>query len=605
MNSSAATGLPTRLVMWRLIRYAWREFTIHTLLVISSFSLQIVPGLVAKAVFDGLETAQKAALGGGAGRAVDTGYLILLVGLYILAELLGLGLRLGLEWYGWTFRCLVAALFRRNILASLLRRNLAWGLPVSPGEAVNRFRHDVEEVSDFPTWLPDQLGKWVAAIIALVIMARIDLLITLVIFIPLVFILLITRWAWNKILNYSRAVGQATDQVTGFLGEIFNAVQAIQLADAVDDVSRRLSGLNNLRQAAMVGENVFRRLLDSINNSAVTFGIGMMLLLAGAAIRQGTFSVGDFALFASYLWFTTAVPSEIGTFMGDFKTQGVSIERMLELVRPEAEECLVENHPGYLTSDLQPRITPALTDSQQELARLRVTGLSYHYPSNGRGVQNISFTLDRGSLTIITGRVGAGKTTLLRALLGLLPLEQGTIEWNGQPVTDAATFFQPPLAAYTPQAPRLFSASLKENILCGLPEELYDLDAALRLGVFEQDVAELTQGLDTLVGPRGVRLSGGQVQRAAAVRMFIRKPELVILDDISSALDVETEQKLWERLAEQPGLTVLAVSHRKPALKRADQVIVLKDGAVTGQGSLDALLQTCQEMQEIWQGEVS
>ena len=144
------------------------------------------------------------------------------------------------------------------------------------------------------------------------------------------------------------------------------------------------------------------------------------------------------------------------------------------------------------------------------------------------------------------------------------------ILWNGQPVPDASAFFRPPRAAYTAQVPRLFS-ELRDNILLGLPEEV-DLAGAIHSSVLEPDVARLEKGLDTLVGPRGVRLSGGQIQRSAAARMFVRDPELLVFDDLSSALDVETEQLLWQRLDERRavasgGLTCLVVSHRRPALR--------------------------------------
>ena len=182
------------------------------------------------------------------------------------------------------------------------------------------------------------------------------------------------------------------------------------------------------------------------------------------------------------------------------------------------------------------------------LQTLEVAGLTYHHPGSGRGIGGASFRLQRGQFTVVTGRIGAGKTTLLRALLGLLPRDAGEIRWNGRAVADPATFFVPPSCAYTPQVPRLFSETLRENILLGPPVAEARLAAAVRLAVLEPDVAAMEGGLDTLVGPRGVRLSGGQIQRAAAARMFVREPQLLVFDDLSSALDVETERLLWERL---------------------------------------------------------
>ena len=225
-----------------------------------------------------------------------------------------------------------------------------------------------------------------------------------------------------------------------------------------------------------------------------------------------------------------------------------------------------------------------------------------------RDLSDISFKLPRNSFTVITGRIGSGKTTLLKALLGLLPEVSGEITWNGVKVADRAAHFRPPRCAYTGQVPRLFSESLRDNILLGLPAERVDLDGAIRTAILERDVAEMEKGLDTLVGPRGIRLSGGQVQRTAAARMFVREAELLIFDDLSSALDVETERQLWEQLfayresrPEPP--TCLVVSHRRAVLRRADQVILLVEGRVEDQGPLEALLDRSAEMRALWQGE--
>ncbi len=249
----------------------------------------------------------------------------------------------------------------------------------------------------------------------------------------------------------------AADAAAGFLGEVFGAVQAVKVANAEQEVTAHLTRLNQNRQRIELQIALYRGLLNALNNSVVGFGIGVILLMAGTAIAAGTFTVGDFGLFVSYLWFTTQIPSELGTFYGDYKTQAVSIERMLELIRPQPVTVLTEPHPIYAHGPL-PEVPYPLKTPADRLELLEVEGLTYQYPgAGGHGIENVNLRLKRGAFVVVTGKIGSGKSTLVRALLGLLPPQSGEIRWNGEMVADPAAFFRPPRCAYTAQVPRLFS----------------------------------------------------------------------------------------------------------------------------------------------------
>jgi ATP-binding cassette subfamily B protein len=330
--------------------------------------------------------------------------------------------------------------------------------------------------------------------------------------------------------------------------------------------------------------------------------MGLVLLFVSPLLRSGSFTLGDFALFISYLVITTTLPDILGSFVMSYKQMSVSFERIQTVLADTSPAQLVVHAPVYLRGDYPP--VPSLTtEGTVYLERLRVRGLTYHYPDSPNGIENVHLDLPRGSFTVITGRIGSGKTTLLRVLLGLLPKEDGTICWNDEQVIDPASFFIPPFCAYTPQVPRLFSKTLRENILLGQAYRPEQLQAALRQAVLEDDLSFLEGGIETFIGPRGVKLSGGQLQRAAAARMFVHNAQLYVFDDLSSALDSKTEQLLWQRLFEQQEQTCLVVSHRRPALLRADHILVMKDGHVIAEGTLDKLLQECSEMQRLWSNE--
>lgn len=495
-------------------------------------------------------------------------------------------------------------LLQSNMLENILRRPGASALTETPGEAVGRFRDDTEGVPGLALFISDLISNFLFSVIALLILLSVSPTILLVAILPMVLIVIIARLATNRVEHYRALARQASGEVTGFIAETFDAVQAIQVNNAESRLAARFEGFNEQRRKSALKDRVFTEMLESLFRHSVDLGVGVVLLMASQALQSGRLTIGDLTLFVYYLDIVNRSVHSLGSYWAHYKQTGVSVARMEHLLPGAPVGALVE--PTPIDPKKYPQVAAgSLRAGEQRLRKLTVTGLGYRFPGSGHGVEDIRLELVPGSFTVITGQIGSGKTTLLRVLLGLLPRDAGEICWNGEEVRDPASFFVPPRSAYTAQVPRLFSGTLRENILLGIPEAQAGLERAIHSAVFESDISTLEHGLDTLIGPRGIKLSGGQVQRAAAARMFVRNPDLLVFDDLSSALDVKTEQMLWERLlafreSEQQAPACLAVSHRRAALQHADRILVLDAGRLVAEGKLDDLLKTSSAMQQLW-----
>lgn len=612
-----------RVSIWHLleraIRYAFGLYLLDSFLWMFILGLPAVPGLIIREFFNVLTASSS-------NQFIFSNSPLLWVALLLAVGVARIVAIFAGRITKTQHRFIISSLVRRNLLAQLLQRPGAEpfaidGMTVSPSEAIDFFREDVAQVEDNVVGTNEILGAGIFALISLFILLNVNARFTILVFLPLIAIALTIQYAETRIKRYRFASRQATGQVSGLIGEMFAAIQAIQVAGAESSILEHLRYLSDRRRQSMVQDRVFTVAIGSSLENLVSLGTGLILLVAAQSrFSSGdrTFNVGDFALFVYYLAFVTDFLSFLGGFLALTKQTEVAFERMGTLVKPskavegakDPAESLIAYAPLYLPN-LRGRVVnnfPSTTQPNRDiyLQKLNAIGLTYRYPNSDRGITNINLTLQRGSLTVITGEVGSGKTTLLQVLLGLLPMQSGEIYWNGSLIKHPDRFFVPPRSAYTPQVPQLFSNTLRENLLLGLPRREEELKQAIATAALDRDVAAMPEGLDTFIGAKGMRLSGGQIHRAAAARMSIRQPELLVFDDLSSALDLETEQKLWSCLFESDRLspsgrsltrsplhvykpTCLAVSHRPFLLRQADRIIVLRDGSVEAEGKLEDL----------------
>ena len=486
------------------------------------------------------------------------------------------------QWHGcWVFW---NTLPRVNLLRSLVTDPgpTVGRLPSSSGEAVSRFRDDALHLSMvLDVWL-DMSGAAVSGVSAIIVMAAVDARVTFVIVVPVFLALALCRALGNRLRVWRRREREATAAVTGFIGDVFGAIGAVKVAGAEPAVARRFHELGETaggrRQgrpgghpgaAHLVGRH--RQPRHRAGGAAGRAGAGGGQRDRGRrrALRQRRRRAGQPAALGGQP--RRAAPPGRGVGGAD----GAAPARPLArpggggvAPRAPARSRPVPAGPG--------RRRPSTASVTRGSRSWRWWGLTAIHPGGG-GIVDVDLEVPRGSLTVITGPVGAGKSTLLRGLLGLVPIDAGEIRWNGAVVTDPSQLLVPPRAAYVAQVPRLFSEPLADAVLLGV--EPGGLLEAVRLACLDDDVGWMPDGLATVVGAKGVRLSGGQIQRTAAARAFVRRPELLVIDDISSALDVDTEARMWAQLLDAGATTtILVVSHRAAVLERATQIIELDEG---------------------------
>ncbi|NIZ91633.1 ATP-binding cassette domain-containing protein [Kineococcus rubinsiae] len=378
-----------------------------------------------------------------------------------------------------------------------------------------------------------------------------------------------------------RTAGDARVAFGRSLASSLDAARTVKLAAAGPAVLQHLADVDRHRVAASVREFRVRALLDGVPGLLVQTAT----VATWVAYLAGVWDIATTLLVAT----TLAGATWFGTVAGAAVTEApVAREWVRAMTELAGGDELVALPPGVdLRRGLAPR--PAVP-GRRPLRQLRLDGLAAVHDDGTVGVQGVDLTVHAGELVLLAGRVGSGKSSLLGALAGLLDHE-GSLRWNDDEVADPQTFLRPGQVCFVAQVPRVLSGSFSDNVRLDHEHPQERLTAAFDDARLRADLLD-AGGSAALVGHRGVRLSGGQVQRLALARALATGADLLVADDVSSALDARTEVELWEALRRR-GVTVVGSSSKRSALLRADRVVVLDDGRVAASGPW-------RELQEAW-----
>jgi subfamily B ATP-binding cassette protein MsbA len=445
------------------------------------------------------------------------------------------------------------------------------------GELVSRIMTDVEGVRNLVgTGFAQMIGGGLAAIISLVLLISISPSMTAFVLLPVLVFGLVSLKAFSKIRPIFRERGKINAQVTGRLTETLGGIRVIKGFNAENQ---------EIKTFEKGVEELFLNVKASLTATSVVTSAGALLLglasagimgLGGYQIMQDQMTFGDFLAFTLYLGFMIAPIVQMSNIGSQLTEAFAGLDRTEEIM----------NMP--LEADDKKRTV----NLEVIKGDIRFENVSFAYESGKDVVKGISFDAPAGSVTALVGTSGSGKTTIAGLAATFLNPDSGVVYLDGQDLQSITLdAFRSQLGVVL-QDDFLFEGTIRENILFPRPDSS---EAQLELAVKAAHVHEFTdrfeQGLDTLIGERGVKLSGGQRQRIAIARAILADPRILILDEATSNLDTESESLIQASLKElMHGRTTFVIAHRLSTIRQADQILVIEQGQVVEQGKHEELL---------------
>jgi len=448
------------------------------------------------------------------------------------------------------------------------------------GDVVTRLTDDLTDYSKISWFMCSGIFRAVNSfsliMFTLAVMFSISPKLTLLSIAPLPLMMVVFYFTSDKLYRNFELNQQAISEINSQLEMSFSGIRIVKAFVSEEKYNRFFDFALARRFKTEMGVVKLNAVLHLIYEYIDYFAQIGVIIFGGYMAVKGRISVGTFYMFYTYLSMMIYPLLDLPQLFVSGKQAFVNIDRLEEM----------KDFPSF-NSDWTGTAKP------NEIKELRFDKVTCTYPEkNEPAIKDCSFDLKDGERLLILGSTGAGKTTVANLLLGLLRPDSGTITVNGVPIEDIDLTALRNLIAYVPQDPLLFTGTVKENVLFavdGASEEEYR--TAVKAAQLEEEIAEFPERDETRVGSRGLGVSGGQKQRITIARALIKRPQLLILDDITASLDAENEEKLWQDIDRHyPGISAIVISHRLSTLHYVDRVLFIDDLGHAHQGTHDELV---------------
>ncbi len=472
---------------------------------------------------------------------------------------------------------LLISQLRTQVQRKILSLPLGFFDNTKSGALVSRIMSDVEGVRNLVgTGLVQLVGGTLTAVVSLVWLIHISPMMTLYTLVPVCIFAFIAIKAFAKIRPIFRTRGVINAEVTGRLTETLNGVRVIK-------------GFGAEEQENKAFEKGVQRLFDNVKTSLTTTSLissisTLLLGLASAGVMgigasmmvDNELSTGDFLQFTVLLGFMIAPIVQMSNIGSQFTEAFAGLDRTEEIMNMEPED--------------HPEERPIVLDKVR--GDFKFENVSFAYEEGKEVVHDISFDAPAGSVTALVGTSGSGKTTIASMAATFITPSSGRITLDGKDLSQVnlASFRQH--LGVVLQDDFLFQGTIRENILFPRPNATEEqLQQAVKAAYVNEFTDRFDEGLDTVIGERGVKLSGGQRQRVTIARAILADPKVIILDEATSNLDTESEALIQQSLNQlMKDRTTFVIAHRLSTIRQADRILVIENGRIAERGTHDELI---------------